>query len=110
MGRAAGANAAAMGAAAWTTQQGGVLTHTGEMQAQAHLSGGEWRELLPPEHPGIAEVKWCRNRFRPFLCIQPQARRWPSAPALCALCTHPTHGTPKCGGIEAEQHAGILAC
>ena len=39
---------------------------------QAHLSGGEWVELLEPEHPGIAEVKWCRNRFRPFLCIAPQ--------------------------------------
>ena len=39
---------------------------------QAHLSGGEWIELLEPEHPGIAEVKWCRNRFRPFLCISPQ--------------------------------------
>ncbi len=40
--------------------------------AQAHLSGGEWVELLAPEHPGIAEVKWCRNRFRPFLCIGPK--------------------------------------
>jgi len=39
---------------------------------QAHLSGGEWVELLSAEHPGIAEVKWCRNRFRPFLCIGPQ--------------------------------------
>lgn len=39
---------------------------------QAHLSGGQWVELLAPEHPGIAEVKWCRNRFRPFLCIAPQ--------------------------------------
>jgi hypothetical protein len=39
---------------------------------QAHLSGGQWVELLQPEHPGIAEVKWCRNRFRPFLCIDPQ--------------------------------------
>lgn len=40
--------------------------------AQAHLSGGEWVELLAAEHPGIAEVKWCRNRFRPFLCIGPK--------------------------------------
>lgn len=42
---------------------------------QAHLSGGEWLELLPAEHPGIAEVKWCRNRFRPFLCIGPKVTR-----------------------------------
>lgn len=39
---------------------------------QAHLHGGQWLELLDAEHPGIAEVKWCRNRFRPFLCIDPQ--------------------------------------
>ncbi|CAK0779473.1 hypothetical protein CVIRNUC_004783 [Coccomyxa viridis] len=43
-----------------------------ELSEEAHLSGGEWVELLEPEHPGIAEVKWCRNRFRPFLCIGPQ--------------------------------------
>ena len=45
---------------------------------QAHLSGGEWVELLAPEHPGIAEVKWCRNRFRPFLCIAPQVMQYSS--------------------------------
>ena len=48
---------------------------------QAHLSGGQWLELLAPEHPGIAEVKWCRNRFRPFLCIAPHVK--PPSPLSC---------------------------
>jgi len=33
--------------------------------------GGRWVPLLPPEHPGLSEVKWCMNRFRPFLVIDP---------------------------------------
>ena len=48
---------------------------------QAHLSGGQWVELLAAEHPGIAEVKWCRNRFRPFLCIAPRVK--PPSPLSC---------------------------
>ena len=40
---------------------------------QAQLEGGEWVGLLGPGHPGIAEVKWCANRFTPFLCIGPAA-------------------------------------
>ena len=40
---------------------------------QAQLEGGEWVDLLGPGHPGIAEVKWCANRFTPFLCIAPTA-------------------------------------
>ena len=31
--------------------------------------------LLEDSHPGIAEVKWCRNRFKPFLCIDPKVWR-----------------------------------
>ena len=30
-------------------------------------------DLLGAGHPGIAEVKWCANRFTPFLCIDPAA-------------------------------------
>jgi len=40
---------------------------------QALLQGGSWHSLLPEGHPGIAEVKWCANRFSPYLCINPQA-------------------------------------
>ena len=36
-------------------------------------------ELLPPDHPGIAEVKWCANRFTPFLCIDPVPAADPGA-------------------------------
>ena len=43
------------------------------MPVQAQLEGGDWVDLLGEGHPGIAEVKWCANRFTPFLCIGPTA-------------------------------------
>ncbi|GAB4819899.1 hypothetical protein N2152v2_006945 [Parachlorella kessleri] len=43
-----------------------------ELSEEAMLAGGRWVELLPPGHPGIPEVKWCANRFTPYLCIDPQ--------------------------------------
>ena len=46
---------------------------------QTLLEGGELVELLPPDHPGIAEVKWCANRFTPFLCIDPVQAAAPGA-------------------------------
>jgi hypothetical protein len=39
---------------------------------QAWLAGGEWHRLLPADHAGLPEVKWCMNRFVPFLAIDPQ--------------------------------------
>lgn len=47
-------------------------THT-QNATQAWLTGGRWVPLLPPEHPGLSEVKWCMNRFRPYLVIDPVA-------------------------------------
>lgn len=44
-----------------------------ELWEEAQLQGGELVDLLGPGHPGIAEVKWCANRFTPFLCIGPSA-------------------------------------
>lgn len=38
---------------------------------QAMLTGGQWVRLLPDDHAGLAEVKWCMNRFVPFLVIDP---------------------------------------
>lgn len=51
-----------------------AITSAGELKQllQAELEGGEWVDLLGPDHPGIAEVKWCANRFTPFLCIDPE--------------------------------------
>ena len=40
--------------------------------AQAMLAGGEWHQLVPEGHPGLAEVKWCMNRFIPFLVVDPK--------------------------------------
>lgn len=50
-----------------------IITGSADV-AQACLKGGEWHSLLPDHHPGIAEVKWCRNRFTPFLCVDPEVR------------------------------------
>jgi len=43
-----------------------------ELAEEARLAGGTWHALLPEAHPGILESKWCRNRFTPFVCIDPE--------------------------------------
>eukprot|EP00198_Chlamydomonas_reinhardtii_P009948 XP_001699285.1 predicted protein [Chlamydomonas reinhardtii] len=43
-----------------------------EMREEAMLVGGEVVELLPEGHPGQSELKWSRNKFKPFLFIDPQ--------------------------------------
>lgn len=43
-----------------------------ELSEEAWLAGGEWQRLLPADHPGLPEVKWCMNRFVPFLAVDPQ--------------------------------------
>ncbi|KAI8334750.1 hypothetical protein BC941DRAFT_462242 [Chlamydoabsidia padenii] len=43
-----------------------------ELSEEARLTGGEWISLLPEDQPdGISELKWGRNRFVPYLCINP---------------------------------------
>lgn len=44
-----------------------------ELSEEARLKGGEWINLLPKEHSpdGISELKWGKNRFMPFLCLDP---------------------------------------
>lgn len=64
---------------------------TDALLAQAQLEGGEWVDLLGPAHPGIAEVKWCANRFTPFLCIGP-------SPAVTA------------GKMDAEEFIEVCSC
>eukprot|EP00192_Tetraselmis_astigmatica_P019442 CAMPEP_0117647806 /NCGR_PEP_ID=MMETSP0804-20121206/45_1 /TAXON_ID=1074897 /ORGANISM="Tetraselmis astigmatica, Strain CCMP880" /LENGTH=210 /DNA_ID=CAMNT_0005453321 /DNA_START=359 /DNA_END=991 /DNA_ORIENTATION=+ len=48
-----------------------------ELSEEAHLHGGELVRLLPNGHAGIAESKWCANRFTPFLCIDPEPDQAP---------------------------------
>ncbi|GMH32762.1 hypothetical protein BSKO_00596 [Bryopsis sp. KO-2023] len=43
-----------------------------ELSEEAQLVGGKTVPLLPPDHPGFPEVKWCANRFTPFLLIDPE--------------------------------------
>ncbi|KAJ3089092.1 hypothetical protein HK102_007225 [Quaeritorhiza haematococci] len=47
-------------------------TARSELSEEAHLTGGTWHRLIPDSTPGIAEVKWCRNRFVPFLVLDPE--------------------------------------
>ncbi|KAI8976127.1 hypothetical protein BDB01DRAFT_367634 [Pilobolus umbonatus] len=43
-----------------------------ELSEEARLKGGHWISLLPPNQPqGISELKWGRNRFVPYLCLNP---------------------------------------
>ena len=44
-----------------------------ELSEEAHLKQGEWINLLPPSQPadGISELKWGKNRFVPYICINP---------------------------------------
>jgi hypothetical protein len=41
------------------------------------------RRSCPPlptaSHPGVLEAKWCRNRFTPFLCVDPRHAATPLA-------------------------------
>lgn len=48
-----------------------------ELSEEARLTGGEWVRLLPEGHNGISELKWCTNRFVPFLVIDPTRDRDP---------------------------------
>lgn len=50
-----------------------------ELSEEAQLTGGTWLPLIEEGHPGIAEVKWCRNRFHSYVCIDPQPDPDPGA-------------------------------
>lgn len=43
-----------------------------ELSEECGLRGGTLIRLLPDNHPGLLETKWCRNRFTPFLCVDPE--------------------------------------
>ncbi|CAE7407706.1 unnamed protein product [Symbiodinium natans] len=46
-----------------------------ELLEEAKLAAplSDVQALLPAGHPGILEVKWSRNRFLPFLALQPES-------------------------------------
>lgn len=43
-----------------------------ELSEEAQLQGGNLVKLIPDGHPGLLEVKWSRNRFTPFLVLDPK--------------------------------------
>jgi hypothetical protein len=53
-----------------------------EMNEEASLKNGRFIQLLGEENEGIAELKWSRNRFMPFLCIDPEDDLDPKAKDL----------------------------
>ncbi|KAF5827934.1 hypothetical protein DUNSADRAFT_18519 [Dunaliella salina] len=57
-------------------EQGANCVHS---PTQALLKGGDLVRLIPEDHPGFAEVKWCANRFVPFLVIDPKVDPKPGA-------------------------------
>lgn len=50
-----------------------------ELSEEALLRGGSMERLLGEEAPGVPEVKWCANRFTPFICISPQPDEAPGS-------------------------------
>ncbi|CAO3683760.1 unnamed protein product [Umbelopsis ramanniana] len=43
-----------------------------ELSEEAQLTGGHWISLCPSSQPeGISELKWGKNRFVPYICINP---------------------------------------
>ena len=44
---------------------------------QAQLIAGEWIDLMGGGAAGPCEVKWGRNRMRPWLCLNPAAATAP---------------------------------
>ena len=43
-----------------------------ELSEEAHLRNGELVRLIPQGNDGLWEVKWCRNRFTPYVCLDPE--------------------------------------
>ncbi|GAN10232.1 conserved hypothetical protein [Mucor ambiguus] len=52
-----------------------------ELSEEAFLTGGEWINLLPSDYneAGVSELKWGKNRFVPFLCLDPVKDKSPMA-------------------------------
>jgi 8-oxo-dGTP pyrophosphatase MutT (NUDIX family) len=48
-----------------------------ELSEECGLRGGTLIRLLPDTHPGLLETKWCRNRFTPFLVLDPECDKAP---------------------------------
>eukprot|EP00208_Stichococcus_sp_RCC1054_P007188 CAMPEP_0206141878 /NCGR_PEP_ID=MMETSP1473-20131121/14512_1 /ASSEMBLY_ACC=CAM_ASM_001109 /TAXON_ID=1461547 /ORGANISM="Stichococcus sp, Strain RCC1054" /LENGTH=269 /DNA_ID=CAMNT_0053536617 /DNA_START=306 /DNA_END=1115 /DNA_ORIENTATION=+ len=48
-----------------------------ELCEEAHLSGGDWVDLMAEGAAAPPEVKWCRNRMRPWLCLGPRPAEVP---------------------------------
>ncbi|KAJ3282383.1 hypothetical protein HK104_010922 [Borealophlyctis nickersoniae] len=50
-----------------------------ELSEECRLTAERWISLLPEGHQGIGEVKWSRNRFIPFVALDPVVDETPLA-------------------------------
>lgn len=76
---------------------------------QAMLAGGEWVRLLPAEHPGFAEVKWCANRFVPFLVLDPRPDFDPGSRDAEEVSIEVRHLAPGAGLWLSSARGGAVA-
>lgn len=76
--------------------------HHAPHRPQALLAGGRWLPLLPPGHAGLSEVKWCMNRFAPYLVIAPHADASPGARDLEEVAME-----VRCAQMRAPAHARL---
>lgn len=93
-----------------------------ELSEEARLAGGAWVPLLPPDHPGIPEIKW--GRCVPWLdgqqggcrCSLPALRDLPNAclllpPVECLLLPPPLpqEPVPRLAGAGPAARRGAGA-
>ena len=79
-----------------------------ELEEEARLAIDNLIPLLPADAPGICEVKWCVNSFRPFLAIAPATAAAPplrDAEEIIEVCHAPA--AAFCGA-EHRHHAARI--
>ena len=48
-----------------------------ELSEEAHLFNGTWTRLIPEDRSGVAELKWSRNTFVPFVVLDAEQDELP---------------------------------
>jgi hypothetical protein len=78
-----------------------------ELSEEAALCCGTWTELLHAGHPGIYEVKWCSNRFFPFLVVKPASDGAPAAQDAEEFIEVRSHAPPHPPSAACMLHVRV---